>query len=81
MWKSGKFGLRDNKKSMLRAFARSRAKNEFKMFGVQKWPFWVQNFEVSLHKITNFRDISGSQWTMPSGLFAQKNHTKFFCSC
>ena len=53
----------------------------FKTFWVQKWPFWVQNFEVSLHKITNFRGISGCQWTMPSGLFAKKIHTKVFCSC
>ena len=53
----------------------------FKTFRVQKWPYWVQNFEVLLHKITNFRDISGCQWTMPSGLFAKKNHPKFFCSC
>ena len=53
----------------------------FKTFRVQKWPFWVKHFEVLLHKITNFRDISGCQWTMSSGLFAKKNHTKFFCSC
>ena len=48
-----------------------------KTFRVQKWPYWVQNFEFLLHKITNFRHISACQWTMPSGLFAKKNHTKF----
>ena len=53
----------------------------FKTFRVQKWPYWVQNFEFLLHKITNFRGISGCQWTMPSGLFAKKSHTKLFCSC
>ena len=53
----------------------------FKTFRVQKWPYWVQNFEFLPHKITNFWDISGCQLTMPSGLFAKKNHTKIFCSC
>ena len=53
----------------------------FKTFRVQKWPYWVQNFEFLLHKITNFRGISGWQWTMPNGWFAKKNHSKFFCSC
>jgi hypothetical protein len=48
-----------------------------KTFGVQKWPLWVQNFEVSQDKITNFWDISGCQWTMPSGLFAKKSHKIF----
>ena len=38
-----------------------------KTFRVQKWPYWVQNFEFLLHKITNFRGISGWQWTMPNG--------------
>ena len=31
----------------------------FKTFRVQKWPYWVQNFEFLLHKITNFQGISG----------------------
>ena len=53
----------------------------FKTFRVQKWPYWVQNFEFLLHKITNFWGISGCQWTMSSGLFAKKSHTKLFCSC
>jgi hypothetical protein len=53
----------------------------FKTFGALKGQFWVKFFELSVHKMSNFRDISGCQWTMPSGLFAQKNHTKIFCSC
>ena len=55
-----------------------RVGSGFKTFRVQKWPFWVQNFGFLQHKITNFLDISGWQWTMPSGLFAKKI---FFCSC
>ena len=53
----------------------------FKTFRVQKWPYWVKIFEFLLHKITNFWHISACQWTMPSGLFAKKNHSIFFCSC
>ena len=48
----------------------------FKTFRVQKWPYWVQNFEFLLHKITNFRGISGCQWTMPYGLFDKKSGKK-----
>ena len=56
-------------------------KSWFKTVRVQKWPYWVQIFEFLLHKITNFRHISACQWTLPSCLFAKKNHTKIFCSC
>ena len=35
-----------------------------------------QKFELSLYKITNFWDISGHQWTMPSDSFAKKSTEK-----
>jgi hypothetical protein len=41
----------------------------FKTFRAKKWPFWVQNFEVLLQKLTNFRDISGCQWTLPERIY------------
>ena len=52
-----------------------------KMFGALKVTICVNFFELSVHKISNFLRISACQWTMPSGLFAKKNHPKFFCSC
>ena len=52
-----------------------------KMFGALKVTIYVKFFKLSVHKMSTFLRISACQWTMPSGLFAKKNHTKFFCSC
>ena len=52
-----------------------------KMFGALKVTICVNFFELSVHKMSNFLRISACQWTMPSGLFAKKSHTKIFCSC
>ena len=52
-----------------------------KMFGALKVTICVNFFELSVHKMSNFLRISACQWTIPSGLFATKNHSKFFCSC
>ena len=50
-------------------------------FGALKVTIYVKFFELSVHKMSNFLRISACQWTIPSGLFAKKNHSKFFCSC
>jgi hypothetical protein len=52
-----------------------------KTFGAIKVTNYVKIFELSVHKMNNFLRISACQWTMPSGLFAKKNHSKFFSSC
>ena len=52
-----------------------------KTFGALKVTIYVKFFELSVHKMSTFLRISACQWTMPSGLFAKKGHTKFFCSC
>ena len=52
-----------------------------KTFGAIKVTICVIFFVLSVHKMSNFLRISAFQWTMPSGLFAKKNHPKFFCSC
>ena len=52
-----------------------------KMFGALKVTIYVKFFKLSVHKMSTFLRISACQWTMPSGLFAKKSHTKFFCSC
>ena len=52
-----------------------------KTFGALKVTICVNFFELSVHKMSNFLRISAFQWTMPSGLFAKKNHSKLFCSC
>ena len=52
-----------------------------KTFGALKVTICVNFFELSVHKMSNFLRISACQWTIPSGLFAKKNHSKFFCSC
>jgi hypothetical protein len=65
-------------KALFKILCMLSVESGFKTFRVQKWPFWVNNFEVSLHKITNFRDISGGQWTILSGLFAKKKSHKIF---
>ena len=52
-----------------------------KTFGALKVTICVNFFELSVHKMSNFLRISACQWTIPSGLFAKKNHTKSFCSC
>ena len=59
----------------------SSAEGWFKMFWLLKMSILGQNFWTSLHKITNFRDISGHQWTIPNDSFSKKNHWKCFCSC
>ena len=51
------------------------------MFGALKVTIYVKFFELSVHKMSTFLRISACKWTMPSGLFAKKNHPKFFCSC
>ena len=51
------------------------------MFGALKVTIYVKFFELSVHKMSTFLRISACQWTMPSGLFAKRNHPKFFCSC
>ena len=43
-------------------------------FGALKVTIYVKFFELSVHKMSNFLRISACQWTMPSGLFAKKNH-------
>ena len=53
----------------------------FKTFGALKVTICVNFLEHSVHKMSNFLRISACQWTMPSGLFAKKSHTKIFCSC
>ena len=53
----------------------------FKTFGALKVTICVNFLEHSVYKICNFLRISACQWTMPSGLFAKKSHTKIFCSC
>ena len=50
-------------------------------FGALKVTIYVNFFELSVHKMSNFLRISACQWTMPSDIFAKKNHTKTFCSC
>ena len=52
-----------------------------KMFGALKVTIYVKFFKLSVHKMSTFLRISACQWTMPSGLFAKKSHTKIFCSC
>ena len=52
-----------------------------KMFGALKVTIYVKFFKLSVHKMSTFLRISACQWTMPSGLFAKKSHSKFFCSC
>ena len=52
-----------------------------KTFGALKVTIYVKFFKLSVHKMSTFLRISACQWTMPSGLFAKKNHSKFFCSC
>ena len=47
----------------------SSAEDGFKMFWLLKMTILGQNLWTSLHKITNFRDISGHQWTMLSDSF------------
>ena len=51
------------------------------MFGTLKVTIYIKFFELSVHKMSTFLRISACQWTMSSGLFAKKNHPKFFCSC
>jgi hypothetical protein len=48
-----------------------------KKFGALKVTIFVKFFELSLHKMSNFLRISACIWTIPSGLFAKKNHSKF----
>ena len=43
--------------------------------------FLSKFFELSVHKMSNFLRISACKWTMPIGLFAQKNHTVVVSSC
>ena len=52
-----------------------------KMIGALKVTILCQIFELSVHKMSNFLRISACQWTIPSGLFAKKSHSKLFCSC
>ena len=52
-----------------------------KTFEALKVTIFVKFFELSLHKMSNFLRISACIWTIPSGLFAKKNHSKLFCSC
>ena len=52
-----------------------------KTFGALKVTIYVKFFKLSVHKMSTFLRISACQWTMPSGLFAKKNHSKIFCSC
>jgi hypothetical protein len=57
------------------------ARSGSKTFGALKVTICVNFFELSVHKMSTFLRISACQWTIPSGLFAKKNHTKIFCSC
>ena len=52
-----------------------------KTFGALKVTIYVKFFELSVLKMSNFQRNSACQWTISSGLFAKKNHKKFFCSC
>ena len=52
-----------------------------KTFEAIKVTICVNFFELSVHKMSNFLRISAFLWTMLSGLFAKKFHTKFFSSC
>jgi hypothetical protein len=52
-----------------------------KTFEALKGQCWVKIFELSVHKMCNFRHISACQWTMPGDFSAKKNQTKNFCSC
>jgi hypothetical protein len=47
-----------------------------KTFAALKVTIYVKFFELSVHKMSTFLRISACQWTMPSGLFAKKNHPK-----
>ena len=62
----------------LRSLKHGLLKDKVGKVSVTKLAILGQFFEVSLHKFTNFRDISGCQWTVPSDLFSKKKSHKFF---